>query len=168
MKIFVTALASLFFSAQIMAAPVPAAKAELQSKSGSKAMGTVEFSQAGEGLKIDYKVSGLTPNSNFGFHIHEKGDCSSPDAKSAGSHFHKTADTGGTSKETPGAFAGDLPQLKSDAQGNSQGTVTMTTLSLTQANAVNGLAVMIHGGPDDATKSSPPRIACGVIKTISK
>lgn len=144
------------------------AQATMESRSGSKVAGTMSFTQIKEDLKIDYKITGLKANSTFGFHIHEKGDCSSPDAKSAGSHFHKIAETGGTSKETPAAFAGDLPQIKSDAQGVAEGSVTTSKVSLYKTNPVENLAIMIHGGPDDVTKSSAPRIACGVIKSTVK
>lgn len=146
----------------------PTAQAVLENRSGSKAAGTINFTQTKDDLKIDYKVTGLKANSSFGFHIHEKGDCSSADAKSAGSHFHKIAETGGTSKETPGAFAGDLPQIKSDAKGVAEGSVTANKVSLNKTNPVEGLAIMVHGGPDDVNKSSAPRIACGVIKSTMK
>lgn len=140
------------------------AQAQLESRSGSKAGGSIDFKQVGTDLKITYKVSGLKPNSTFGFHIHEKGDCSSPDAKSAGPHYHKIAETGGTSKDNPAAYAGDLPQIKSDAQGVAQGTLTSSKISLDKTNPVHGRAIMVHAGPDDINKPSAPRIACGIIK----
>ena len=146
----------------------PTAQAVLESRSGSKTTGTINFTQKNEILKIEYKVAGLKANSSFGFHIHEKGDCSSLDAKSAGSHFHKIADVGGTSKETPGAFAGDLPQIKSNEKGLAEGFVNATQVSLNKSNSVDGLAIMIHSGPDDVTKPSASRIACGVIKSKLK
>lgn len=165
MKTFLVTLTGFFLSIQVYAAGT--ARATLESRSGSKTTGTIDLAQKEDGLKIDYKVMGLAPNATFGFHIHEKGDCSSADAKSAGSHFHKVAETGGTSKETPGAYAGDLPQIKSDAKGVAQGSITMAKLSLNETNPVNGLAIMVHGGPDDVTKPSAPRVACGVIKSAS-
>ncbi len=140
------------------------AQAAIEGRSGSQTAGTVDFKQINDDLKISYNITGLKANSTFGFHIHEKGDCSSADAKSAGSHFHKMAETGGTSKQTPGAFAGDLPAIKSDAQGVASGSVTTNKVSLNKVNAVDGLSIMIHGGPDDVKESSPPRIGCGVIK----
>lgn len=145
-----------------------AAQAKLESRSGSRATGTVDFQQANEGLRIDYNVQGLKPNGTFGFHIHEKGDCSSADAKSAGSHYHKLSETGGTSKDTPGTFAGDLPQLRSNSKGEAKGNFTITRVSLNQTNPVAGRAIMVHDGPDDVSKPSAPRIACGVIISGAK
>jgi superoxide dismutase, Cu-Zn family len=163
MKTALLTLTTLLLSTHLYAST--SASAKLESRSGSKTTGQIDFSQAADGLKIDYKVMGLAPNSSFGFHVHEKGDCSSPNAKSAGSHFHKIAEKGGTSIETPGEYAGDLPQLKSDAKGVAQGSVTVTQLSLNGENAIDGLSVMVHGGPDNVKEQSPPRIACGVIRS---
>lgn len=158
--------AGLALSLNVFAQTEVKAQATMESRSKSKAAGTINFTQVNDGLKIDYKMTGLKPNGTFGFHIHEKGDCSSADAKSAGSHYHKIAETGGTSKETPGLFAGDLPQIKSDAKGVAEGSVTADKVSLNKTNPVDGLAIMVHGGPDDVTKKSAPRIACGVIKSV--
>lgn len=140
------------------------AKAKLESRSGSKVTGTVAFEQTDSELEINYDVKGLKPNSTFGFHVHEKGDCSSADAKSAGPHYHKVSDIGGTSSDNPEQYAGDLPQIKSDAKGVAQGSITTTKISLNKTNAINGRAIMVHGGPDDINKPSAPRVACGVIK----
>ena len=144
------------------------AHANLESKSGSTVIGSAEFEQLDNGLQIEYKIIGLRPNSIYGFHIHEKGDCSTPDAKSAGSHYHKVSDSGGTSLETAGAFAGDLPQMTSNDKGIAQGRVTVSNLSLNKINPVDNLAIMVHGGPDDVGKHSAPRIACGLIKPVKK
>ncbi|MBC7420259.1 MAG: superoxide dismutase family protein [Bdellovibrio sp.] len=142
------------------------AHANLESKNDSKVIGSAHFKELPEGLEIEYKILGLKKDGNYGFHIHEKGDCSSKDAKSAGSHYQKIAETGGTSLETPEAFAGDLPSLVSNNKGIAQGRLLIANLSLEGVNPVKDLAIMVHGGPDDATKHSAPRVACGVIKPM--
>ncbi len=165
MKLSVTiASALLMLSTQSFAALE--AHANLESKNDSKVIGSANFKDVAGGLEIEYKVMGLKKGQSYGFHIHEKGDCSSKDAKSAGSHAHKIAETGGTSLETPQAFAGDLPALVANDKGIAQGRLTAANLSMEGVNPVNGLAIMVHGGPDDVTKPSAPRVACGVIKPM--
>ena len=50
--------------------------------------GTVNFEQRGDKVRVAANVSGLQPNGEFGFHIHEAGDCSSGDGMSAKGHFN--------------------------------------------------------------------------------
>jgi len=158
---FVLVVVGLFFGA--VTASADAAKATLEKKSGSNVTGTVEFSDTSGGLHIKYNLKGLKKNQRHGFHIHEKGDCTSPDAKSAGEHYVKTAPSGGTSKESPARHAGDLPEVRSDENGMAQGELIISNLTIGEANAVINRAIMVHGGPDDLTKKSAPRVACGVI-----
>lgn len=140
------------------------AGADLESKNGSTVKGHITFVETTRGLDIQYELSGLVKNEKHGFHIHEKGDCSSADAKSAGTHYKEVAPTGGTSLDTPHKYAGDLPMITADAEGNAKGTVRVSQLSLDKANPVVGRAIIVHGGPDDISKKSAPRFACGVIK----
>ena len=64
------------------------ASSTLESKSGSNAKGEINFVWQGDDVLITGKFSGLKPNAEQGFHVHEKGDCSSADATSAGPHFN--------------------------------------------------------------------------------
>lgn len=58
---------------------------ELNAKSGSAASGKLTISDLqGGGVHIKGKIIGLSPNASHGFHFHEKGDCSDPDAQKAG------------------------------------------------------------------------------------
>src|SRR6266849_5568790 len=63
--------------------------AVLHPTKGSSVEGTVTFAKSGDEVKIVADVTGLTPGKH-GFHIHEFGDCSSPDGKAAGGHFNPT------------------------------------------------------------------------------
>lgn len=141
------------------------AKAELAPKSGSKVKGTVEVTEADEGLQVRYKLSGLEKNSRHGFHIHEKGDCSSKDAKSAGPHFMKIEAGGGTSSDNPDKYAGDLPEILADENGNAEGMTMLLHGGLNKVSEIRNRAIIVHGGPDDITKPSAKRVACGVLKT---
>ena len=79
----VTGLFSLVACQSIEQGTGQKASSTLDSKSGSQAKGEVTFVWQGHDVLINAKFSGLKPNSEQGFHVHEKGDCSAPDATSA-------------------------------------------------------------------------------------
>ena len=68
----------------------PSATARLEPTRGNSTQGTVRFVQHGDAVRVSGTVSGLKPGAEHGFHIHEKGDCSSGDGNSAGGHFNPT------------------------------------------------------------------------------
>lgn len=145
----------------------PRAEAKLEPRSGSNVAGTVMFTAVGDKLRVEARVSGLTPGEH-GFHVHESGDCSAPDAMSAKGHFNPAGKPhghhGGSERH-----AGDMPNLVADASGNAHlaGEVGMLTLG-SDANSIINRSVVIHADPDDY-KSQPAgnsgkRIACGTIR----
>ncbi len=143
----------------------PSARAELLARSGSMVSGTVNFSETDGRLRVEVKVAWLTPGEH-GFHVHEAGDCSAPDASSAKGHFNPTAKQHGyhAGDEHHG---GDLPNLIANAQGEAIYRADLRGLTLNGATGVIGRSVVIHADPDDY-KSQPAgnsgkRIACGVI-----
>lgn len=158
---------SMWQSTKNAIVPTPGATAELKPTQSNTAAGTVRFTQQGDKLLITADITGLRPNTEHGFHVHEKGDCSAPDAMSAGGHFNPAAKMHahyGTSEH----HAGDMPNLKADANGRASYRWESDTLSVNgAANGVIGRAVVVHRDPDDY-KSQPagnsgPRIACGLI-----
>jgi len=114
-------------------------------------------------------VTGLAPDSEHGFHIHEKGDCSSPDFKSAGEHFNPTAQAHGNPASPP-HHAGDIPNLKASNEGKADvnARIEGVTLGDGGANDLVGKAVVVHAKIDDyqtqPSGNSGDRIACGVIQ----
>ena len=68
--------------------PGPRATAALAPTTGNTVSGSVQFSQAAGKVVVSGEVRGLKPNGEHGFHVHEKGDCSSGDGESAGGHFN--------------------------------------------------------------------------------
>ncbi len=145
----------------------PSATANLVPTKGNQARGTVTFTQKGDKVLVKANLAGLNANTEHGFHIHEKGDCSAADAMSAGGHFNPASAQHGT----PGAgvhHVGDMPNLKADATGAATLTWEETDFTVTDGpNSIVGRAVVVHLNPDDY-KSQPagnsgPRIACGVI-----
>ncbi len=139
--------------------------AVLSSASGSKVSGTVTFTKVGDEVKVVADVTGLTPGKH-GFHVHEFGDCSAPDATSAGGHYnpekHQHADRTASDRHV-----GDLGNLEADASGKAHLDWTDKMLTLRGDDSVIGLAVIVHEKEDDL-KSQPVgnaggRLACGVI-----
>jgi len=139
--------------------------AVLSSASGSKVSGTVTFTKDGGGVKVVADVTGLTPGKH-GFHVHEFGDCSAPDATSAGGHYnpekHQHADRTASDRHV-----GDLGNLEADASGKAHLDWTDKMLTLSGDNSIIGLTVIVHEKEDDL-KSQPVgnaggRLACGVI-----
>ncbi|ACY17172.1 superoxide dismutase family protein [Haliangium ochraceum] len=145
------------------------ARAKLQSVEGQSIEGEVSFKEAGDGIEIHLNVQGLEAGKH-GFHIHETGDCSAPDFKSAGGHFNPAQHDHG--EPGPSSHAGDLGNIEVGADGTSEATMTSTDIILREgANSVVGKAVVIHAGADDL-KSQPSgdaggRVACGVIELDS-
>src|SRR5437588_11634720 len=68
---------------------VTKAAAQLEPKSSSQVTGTVTFTKVGDEIQVVADIQNLKPGKH-GFHIHENGDCSEPDAASAGAHFNPT------------------------------------------------------------------------------
>ena len=136
----------------------------LQPTTGNTATGTVWFIADGGDVRMRGRVTGLKPNQEHGFHVHEKGDCSSPDAMSAGGHFNPSGKPHGPPSGEH--HAGDLPALRAD----SAGTATLDSRVRGVAGGpaeFAGKALVVHLSADDYTTqptgNSGARIACGVI-----
>jgi Cu-Zn family superoxide dismutase len=130
--------------------------------------GTVTFTQMGDKVHVMAHIMGLAPNTEHGFHIHEKGDLSDPGLMSTGGHFNPAP---AHQHGAPGTgHAGDMGNLKADATGMAMLDLMIEGVSIGTgaANDIVGKAVIVHGGVDDL-KSQPagnagPRVAGGVIE----
>ena len=143
---------------------VTKATCKLEPKSGSKVTGTVTFTKSGDDVQVVADITGLTPGKH-GFHIHEKGDCSAPDAASAGPHFNPAQHKhGGVTGER---HDGDLGNLEADASGKAH-LDWKGKMSLTGANSIIGKSVVVHEKEDDLktdpSGNSGARQACGAIE----
>src|SRR6185295_6318210 len=118
--------AVLLGACQSMSPDGPKAAAELQPTKGSTVRGNVSFVQMGDKVRVTAKVTGLRPNGEFGFHIHEAGDCSSGDGMSTKGHFNPYGKPHAHAG-TPERHAGDLPSLRSDGGGNASVTANLTS-----------------------------------------
>ncbi len=146
----------------------PGAHATLEARSGSNVAGTLQLSYMEGGVHVSGMVSGLAPNSDHGFHIHEKGDCSAADASSAGGHFNPGGEPHGKVGTAP-HHLGDQMNIHADANGNAvvDAHFAGTSLGTGQDGDVMGRALVVHADPDDYTSqpagNAGKRVACGVI-----
>lgn len=147
----------------------PKASTTLSAKSGSSVVGEITFSQLYQGVQIKGNISGLKPNQEHGFHVHDKGDCSSADGLSAAGHFNPESKAHGHHTSAT-HHAGDMPNLKANAEGKAAFDFILDEVSLVEGkNAIVGRAVIVHANPDDYTSqpvgNAGGRIACGLIST---
>lgn len=127
--------------------------------------GTVELEQSEGGLRIKTTIEGL-PGGKHAYHVHLLGDCSAPDGKSAGTHFHFA----GPSKNPPEdiqIITGNLGDLEGDEAGKATHEATIEGASLQGRYSILGRSIIVHEKPNDP--KDPPiggaggRIACGVV-----
>lgn len=144
-------------------------KAILKPLGDSGVSGVVSFSGTPSGVRVEADVNGLAPG-DHGFHIHEIGDCSSPDGKSAGGHFNP-AEVPHAGPGAEAAHAGDLGNLKAHKDGHALKTIMSSRITLGDGAATDimGRAVIIHADADDLTSqptgAAGGRVACGVIES---
>lgn len=133
---------------------------------GNSVQGIVSFTKVEGGVKIVAEVHNLTPGAH-GFHIHEFGDCSSPDGMSAGGHFnpqgHKHGAPDGLERH-----AGDLGNLVANEDGVAHYERVDNVIKLEGPDKIVGRSVVVHSNPDDfktqPTGNAGGRVACGVIE----
>lgn len=148
-------------------ASMPSARATVAPTQGQTASGMVAFHDMGGHVMAHARLSGLKPNAEHGFHVHEKGDCSAPDATSAGGHFNPDNQPHGP--QDGARHAGDMPNLRADASGNVDVRIMLHGISVGTGGMgdVVGRSVVVHAQPDDYRSqpagNSGARIGCGVI-----
>lgn len=145
----------------------PTAGAQLQPTRGSTTSGEVRFIQQGDKVMVSGELRGLKPGAEHGFHVHEKGDCSSGDGMSAGGHFNPGGRRHGAHGDGE-HHAGDLPSLKADATGVARFSFASTGIAVGNGSKdVVGRGLIVHRDPDDYTTqptgNAGPRLACAVI-----
>jgi len=142
--------------------------ATLEGKSGSALSGEAMFMEVDGGdvsftLRVQNALAG-----EHAVHIHENGDCSAPDASSAGGHWNPMSDNHGKRGEDS-FHAGDIGNLEVGADGVGSLSMTVSDWSLEESGAesVLGKALVVHSGADDFRTqpdgAAGERIGCGVI-----
>jgi Cu-Zn family superoxide dismutase len=141
------------------------AVAAISPTQGYEVSGVVYFAQTPDGVKVTGKIDHLTPGKH-GFHVHEAGDCTGPDAKTAGGHFNpdNMPHGGPTSAQR---HVGDLGNIVADANGSAVINMVDTVIALEGPHSIIGRSIIVHAGEDDLTSQpsgdAGPRVACGVI-----
>jgi Cu-Zn family superoxide dismutase len=144
---------------------VTKAIAVLHPTQGSTVTGTVTFTKESAGVRVVADLTGLTPGTH-GFHIHEFGDCSAPDAASAGGHFNP-GHAPHAGPDADARHAGDLGNITADSAGVAHYERLDPHMSLTGPNSIIGRGVIVHEKADDLTTqptgAAGGRVACGII-----
>jgi Cu-Zn family superoxide dismutase len=167
----IAVLLSLSAAVKLAAAAHNSAHADIMNAQGAK-IGTAKLSDIGHGVKIEVKISELSPGEH-GIHIHTVGKCEAPGFTSAGGHFNPTnTHHGAQSTLGPHPHLGDLLNLVADKKGNAKHSFIADGVTLGDgANSLfheGGTALVVHAQRDDL-RSDPAgdsggRIACGVIE----
>lgn len=110
--------------------------------------GTVKFTEQENKVKIEINLSGLTPNHEHGFHVHESGDLTQK-CKSMCAHFNPHNKNHGC----PGKqerHVGDLGNLISDENGNANYIIYDDVIRLNSIElGIIGRGLIIHKDTDD-------------------
>lgn len=159
--------AAALLSACAMSPTGPTASAQLQATRGNTTQGEVRFVQRGAKVQVSGEVRGLKPGAEHGFHVHDKGDCSSGDGMSTGGHFNPAGHKHGSHGQGE-HHVGDLPSLKADASGVARFSFESSSISVGGGgNDIVGRGLIVHRDPDDYTTqptgNAGPRLACAVI-----
>lgn len=142
--------------------------ANISAKSDSEVTGQVSFTEKDGNVIMKATLEGLTEG-NHAIHIHEIGDCSAPDGKSAGGHWNPTEQNHGKWMQEP-FHTGDIGNLVANTAG--KGSIERETdlwcldCDDDKKNII-GKAIIIHAGPDDFSSqpsgAAGPRVGCGEI-----
>lgn len=143
--------------------------ATLQPTDGNTTSGMVAFIQVDADnpeIRVVGKIINISPGSH-GFHVHETGNCMSPDASSAGDHFNP-AGAHHAGHEAEVRHVGDLGNLVANADNTATFDFYDDHMEFVGMNNIIGKAFIVHADEDDLTSqpagNSGDRIACGVIE----
>jgi Cu-Zn family superoxide dismutase len=144
------------------------AVAEIMPTQGNEARGAIRLSGSDNGsVQIAGTITGLKPGAH-GFHVHEFGDCSAPDAASAGDHFNPHDDPHGSPRDLENAHhVGDLGNITANEEGEAEIDLQDNEMKLSGPESVIGRALVVHSDQDDfetqPSGNSGSRVGCGEI-----
>lgn len=149
-------------------AEVPGAPASLiapVADGQGNAVGTVVAAPTASGVMlVTISLEGM-PAGIHAAHIHETGDCTPPDFKSAGGHLADGHEHGIMAETGP--HPGDLPNLHIPETGMLEVEFFAPTLTPELLTDADGTAFVVHADPDDYSGqpagNAGDRIACGVF-----
>jgi superoxide dismutase, Cu-Zn family len=139
------------------------AVAKLSSKNNSTVNGTVTFVQRGDKVVVAAVVYELMPGPHS-MYIHEVGNCSSPNAASAGRVWTLLGAAPGRAR------IGNLPELMAGSEGNANLVADLRGITVGDRSPLDivGHAIVVHSGldPDPRPEFGVRNgwLACGVIE----
>jgi Cu-Zn family superoxide dismutase len=162
--------------AEVASAPVApmVAVATMASRADLAIVGSISFTQSGPdaptAVAAHFEGVGEGLLGLHGLHVHEIGDCSSEDFKSAGGHFNPMEVPHGGPEDAE-RHAGDLGNIECDQDGVCHLEIETSGLTVEDGpESVVGRAVILHEKTDDLvsqpTGAAGARLACGVIERI--
>ena len=154
----------------ITTVPSKQAIAVINSASESQLTGMATFTQIGQTVSLHIEIKNVDPGQHA-VHIHEYGNCSSPDGKSAGGHWNPTNVAHG--KWGEGEFhLGDIGNIEvgEDGTGSIELTTELWEIGTGSNIDVVGKGIIVHADADDFTSqpsgNAGARIGCGVIELV--
>jgi Cu-Zn family superoxide dismutase len=143
------------------------AEARIEARSGSRVSGTAVFKAKKGSVTLDLRVEGAPPGP-LAVHLHETGDCSDPEGKSAGPHWNPTGAPHG--KWGGSCHLGDIGNIVVDAKGRGKlkFTTDRWTIGGPAETDILRKSIIVHAAPDDFTTqptgNAGARIGCGVVE----
>ena len=134
--------------------------ANLASASGSLVSGRMLLVQAEGGVRIRGQVGGLVRNGAHGLQVHERGDCSAVDARSAGRYYDPLAGA-----RQDGAVGGTPGRIVAGPDGVATVDLVVrgAVLGGGADNDILGRSLLVLGATPGAISA---RVACGVITAV--
>lgn len=153
----------------MMHEPVMEAVCILDPTEGNTASGKVTFTRVKNGIRVEGKVTGLTPGKH-GFHVHEYGDLSKADGTSLGGHFNPTHQPH-SGPDMSSRHIGDLGNIVANAEGVAEFDFVDPLMRFMGPESILGRGLVVHAGEDDLesqpTGAAGARVAVGVIGVAS-
>lgn len=141
----------------------------LQPTEGSTVSGLVAFiheDAANEAVRVVGKLIGIPPGEH-GMHVHENGNCTGPQASSAGAHYDPSGAIVHGDRTDSARHLGDLGNIVADADHTATFDFTDARIKVVGQNSIAQKALIVHASADDFTTqpsgNSGDPIACGII-----
>lgn len=114
-------------------------------------------------------ITGVTPSTQHGFHVHTYGDLSDPTGNGAGGHWNPDGNAHALPGQSDTRHAGDLGNVNADANGNIITSITVYNLPLYN---LAGRGVVLHHDRDQGsavpnTGGAGTRIGMGALGILS-
>ncbi len=144
------------------------AVAAIEPRSGSSVEGTAVFTETDGQVTVRLELRKLPPGVHA-VHLHEVGDCTAPDASSAGSHWNPTQVEHGK-WGTPPFHLGDIGNIAAASDGSAAFAMTTDQWRIGDGSTrdIVGRSLVVHEKADDfktqPTGAAGGRIGCGVVR----